>query len=190
MFEPDCTTLCDWIKQFNPSYQPSPDHKTMCGSEGCAVFVGNKVVVKFTHNENEAFIASQMIGDPNFPILGVTQYKQYYVIASKELKLGRLDRNLLRNISMAGGYIFNYMKHIETTKELNKITVKDFYQWLKQNKNVNEEHAKLAIQLMKLTQKVYQKSGYKIGTDWHIGNVGLTDKGNVQTFDLGHGRMG
>lgn len=179
-----------WVKKFNPDFVPGTHNMQKCSSEGCALFVGNKYVIKFTKGKDEANIAYLMIGDKSFPVVDVIYYNNIYLIAMKELNTN--FKAVEQEITEATYLTYQFILDLESeNKDKSKVPVnfnlKEFKNWMA-GRPENALTLDFAYQIIKLMEKVFKKSGYSLGHDWDPNNLGMNQKGKIQSFDLGRSR--
>ena len=182
--------LTTWIKKFNPEFTPGDHNIQKCGMEGCALFIGNKYVVKFTKGKDEANIAYLMRGDRSFPVVDVINYNNTYLIAMKELNTN--FKAVEQEISDATYLIYQFISDLEDeNQDKSKVPVnfnlKEFKNWMA-GRPENALTLDFAYQIIKLMEKVFKKSGYSLGHDWTYDNLGMNQKGKIQPFDFGQSR--
>lgn len=177
-----CGIWCKWIKKFNPNFKSNPDNEFICGSEGCALFAGNGIVVKFTNKQEEAKIASLIKGNANFPVLDVVRYNNVYAIAMKQLKSISFAGQMAKSIRGGKNLVVRFLTEIDQYDNLNN----KFNEWIKslQEKLQNEE-LEFAFKLIYLIEIIKNETGNLIGHDWGYHNLGLNDKNEIQPFDFG-----
>lgn len=184
-----CGSLCNWLRKFNPKFTPGSHNKVKYGSEGCALFLGNKYVVKFTEGQDEANIAYLMKGDSSFPVIDVMRHQNMYLIAMKELNtnFSKIDIELHDATYLA----YQFIQDLEDTKDKTRVpmkfNIKEFDNWLA-GRPEDPMVIDFAHQIIKLMEKVFKKSGYSIGHDWSPENLGLNNRNKLQAFDFGKSR--
>ena len=184
-----CGKWCMWIKRFNQQFEPSPNIQTECGSEGCALFTGNKVVVKFTYGKQEATIATLIKGNPKFPVIDTTYYDGIYAIAMKELSI--VSGKIEEQISRAHTIVSSFFRSVDWKFDSKNILEK-FKSWhLKiaselDNMKVSQQEIQFSYKLLELIIIIKDKTGYILGRDWDSYNIGVNDENEIQPFDFGY----
>lgn len=184
-----CGKWCMWIKKFNQQFQPNPKIPFSCGTEGCALFVGNKIVVKFTYEKEEAIIATLIKGNPNFPVIDTTYYNGVYAIAMKELT--ELSGEVEKQVSRAHSIVSSFFRSIDWTFD-SKYILEKFKLWHQtiasklDHLKISEQEFQFSIRLLELIIIIKEKTNYILGVDWDSYNIGLNDKSEIQPFDLGY----
>lgn len=183
-----CGKWCSWIKKFNPRFESNPKQKVVCGSEGCALFVGNKIVIKFTHGRDEATIATLIKGNPNFPVIDTTYYNGIYAIAMKELNNISFSSPLRYTIAVARDIITEFLSYenINVNGNLYEQYKKWYELFKKQSNEIDQEELNFSYRLVELIDIIKDKTGYALGHDWGYYNLGVDDQNQVQPFDFGY----
>lgn len=186
-----CDKWCSWIKKFNPNFQTGPKQKIICGSEGCALFAGNKIVIKFTKGREEATIATLIKGNSNFPVIDTAFYDKIYAIAMKELNAISYASSLdsLRNtIISARNKVSDFLMYVEVN--INKNLLEQYKSWYESAKTdynkLDQESLNFSYRLVELIDIIKDKTGYALGDDWGYHNLGIDDQNQVQPFDFGY----
>lgn len=183
-----CGKWCLWVKKFSPQFQPRINVPRSCGSEGCALFIGNKTVVKFTYEKEEATIATLIKGNPNFPVIDTTQYNGIYGIAMRELSA--VSGEIERQVSRAHSIVSSFFRSVDWTFDSKDILEK-FKLWHETiasklgHLKVSKQEFQFSIRLLELIIIIKEKTNYVLGRDWDNYNIGLNDKNEIQPFDLG-----
>jgi len=181
-----CGKWCSWIKRFSPNFESNPNQKVQCGSEGCALFAGNKIVIKFTKGKEEATIATLIKGNPNFPVVDTTYYEGVYGIAMKELE--RLS--FASPIRYSHQIILTFLKTIMETNDSHENLYESFVSWYKSSgKQEDENTLQFCYKLIHLMQIIKDKTGYLLGDDWGYYNLGKDNQNQIQPFDFGYPKM-
>jgi hypothetical protein len=184
-----CGKWCMWIKRFNQQFESNPNVQTECGSEGCALFAGNKIVIKFTYGRQEATIATLIKGNPNFPVIDTTYYDGIYAIAMKELTI--VSGEIENQLSRAHTIVSSFFRSIDWTFDSKNILEK-FKSWhLKiaselEHMKISQQEIQFSYKLLELIIIIKDKTGYVLGNDWYTHNIGINDKNEIQPFDFGY----
>jgi hypothetical protein len=186
-----CGKWCMWIKRFNPKFKSNPKQKVVCGSEGCALFAGNKVVIKFTKGKEEATIATLIKGNPNFPVIDTTYYNFIYAIAMRELNDVHFASSLRHTIAAARNVVIDFFKHENIN--VNESLYEQYKKWYelvkKQTNEIDQEELNFSYKLIQLIDIIKDKTGYILGDDWGYYNLGFDDQNQVQPFDFGYPKL-
>lgn len=183
-----CKKWCSWIKKFNSNFEPGPKQKVACGSEGCALFAGNKIVIKFTKGKEEATIATLIKGNPNFPVIDTTYYNGIYAIAMKELNNIGFASSLRYKIAVARDVIAEFLN--SDNINVNENLYEQYKKWYdlvkKQNNKIDQEELNFSYRLIQLVDIIKDETGYTLGHDWGYYNLGIDDQNQIQPFDFGY----
>ena len=188
--------LFNWIKKFDPNFKSADGLNIKAGTESSVLFLGNGIVIKFNDNPSEANIAFLIKGDPDFPVLDVGSFNDnnnlIYVIAMKELKMS--FNEIKSDVEAAMDLVHYFQSNLKflNNQNLKKVVFQfneyDFFRWLSTKKPEKNSYQILVycIQIIKLHNRLYDKTGYFVANDIHDGNFGLTDKNTLSTFDYGY----
>ena len=171
-------------------------YKTACGEDGCAYFMTNKIVVKFSEDAKEMNIAERVAGIlSRIPIIAafeveiVQKESIIYAIVMRELsslkdlrygyyEAARLFTNALDTLTDV------IYKKPETSVDYIRRRLSIGY-IIRSEGTIHPDTRSYLEDLVRAIRAVYARSGYLLGTDWSPRNLGATSKDRLQPFDFG-----
>lgn len=179
----DCGDLCKLVQKYVPEYNGKQIRERICGTEGCAYFVNDHIVVKITEGQFEAIIATKLIGNNDIvPVLDVKKDSNlpiYYIVMEK------LDTSFTKEFKEEIEKAFSLIiRHFDgATKSEN------FSEYLTLDKFIeyaNKPVSKLAERFFYIVTEIYDRSGFLLSNDIIPSNVGMDKDNNLKLLDLGH----
>lgn len=165
----------------------------LCGQFGCAYFLANELVIKFSDDAQEFKIANAVKGNLELlPIIDAIEWEvEDWVMYS--ILMNKVDtNNISEAINAASEIIANECNILLDMIQSQDVSVEYIQARLspnfiiQSNKDIGlDKETKKAIKdFAKILQLIYNKSGMIVGSDWASHNFGIHKK-KIQPFDFG-----